>query len=325
MANSNFDSGFSGGVTIRGIPLIQTHPGAVFWVNNSSVFLDNTNGPSNGNRGTFRAPFSTVQKGIDSCLANRGDIVFVMPGHNEGSAAANAEIFDLNVAGVAVIGLGAGSLRPTFDLDVASASIACDSANNLISNIIVRASVTVVVAGIDLTATCDNLILDKIEFQEEAGLGGVDEFIDCIQTFTTDNGNDGLIINECVYVSSSTDNNSFLELRSDAFNISMTNNRIQMGVASESIIGCNTATDTITAFFVANNKIVRLNTVSPLFFEGTADDCTGMFFDNKFAHADDQTAIPIPVGTAIMQHNNLYSEAIDRSGFVLPVIGDDSA
>ena len=323
--SSNFPNGFASGVTIRGVPLTQTHPGEVFWVNNSSVLAKGGAGASDGNDGTYRRPFSTVDYAIGKCTASRGDIIFIMPGHNEGSATADAELFDLDVAGVAVVGLGTGTLKPTFDLDVASASIAADSANNIISNIRVRASVTAVVAGIDLTATADNLVLDKIDFVEETGLGGVDEFIDCIQTFTTDAGNDGLVVNECTYVSSSTTNNSFIELRSAMHDIAMTNCRIQMGAATgESIIGVNTATDVITGLYVVNNRIVRLQTQDPLWFEGTGNTCTGMFADNYFAHADIAAAVPIPTCSAIGQMNNLYSEAVDVSGFVLPVIGNDA-
>lgn len=317
---------FASGISIRDVPLTQTNPGEVFWVNNSGVSLANNKiAADEKNAGTFKAPFLTVDYAIGKCTASRGDIIFVMPGHNEGSATASAEVFDLDVAGVAIIGLGQGSLRPTFDLDEATVSIACDSANNIISNIIVRASVTVTAVGIDLTATCNNLTLDKISFQEEAGLGGADEFVDVIQTFTTDAGNDGLVVNECDYLSSSIQNESFISLRSAMHGMTMTNNRIQMGkLDAMSVIGVVTAADIITGLFVVNNKIVRLQTQDPLFFEGTSNSCTGMFADNYFAHADIATAIPIPTGSAIGQHNNLYSEAVDVSGFVLPVIGSDA-
>jgi hypothetical protein len=38
---SNFPNGFLDGVTIRGMPIVQLHPGKVWWVNNSSVLAPN--------------------------------------------------------------------------------------------------------------------------------------------------------------------------------------------------------------------------------------------------------------------------------------------
>jgi signal peptidase I len=101
--SSNFPNGFVHGINIRGLPILQLHPGEVFWVNTSSV------GPtgSNGNDGTYKYPFSTYDYAIGRCVANRGDIIVIRPGHAENITAASGVTND--VAGVATIGLGTGS------------------------------------------------------------------------------------------------------------------------------------------------------------------------------------------------------------------------
>ena len=68
---------------------------------------------SAGNYGTaYDAPFATVDYAINQCTANQGDIIYVLPGHEESYTAADG--FDLDVAGVTVIMLGVGADTPEF-------------------------------------------------------------------------------------------------------------------------------------------------------------------------------------------------------------------
>ncbi len=115
---SNFPQGFANGLAVRGMPLLQMQPGNVFWLDNSPVLNVGQNGASDSNRGTFMSPFSTLQYALNSCVQGRGDIIFVGAGHAE--TIANATTLALNCAGVAVIGLGAGNLRPTFTFTTAT-------------------------------------------------------------------------------------------------------------------------------------------------------------------------------------------------------------
>ena len=129
MPISNYPNGFPGGVSIRGVPIAQTHPGKVFWVSNVTTgLLPGQRGGSNGNKGTFNDPFSTLAYAISRCVANRGDIIFIKPGHAESIASATALPFD--IAGVAIVGLGIGANRPTFTFTTANtAKIPVSAAN----------------------------------------------------------------------------------------------------------------------------------------------------------------------------------------------------
>lgn len=131
---SNYPNGFMNGLTVRGVPLTVAHPGKVFFVNNSSVLADGGINGSDGNPGTYLKPFSTIDYAIGRCTAGRGDIIFVMPGHAEtiGSAAAVA----LDVAGVAIIGLGVGSLRPTLNFTATTSTVTMSAANCCLKNIL---------------------------------------------------------------------------------------------------------------------------------------------------------------------------------------------
>jgi hypothetical protein len=146
--SSNYPNGFAGGVTIRGIPLLQTHPGEVFWVNNSTVLPKGGVGGSNGNDGSYLRPFSTVDYAIGRCTASRGDIIVVMPGYTETISAAAGWACD--VAGVAIIGLGTGTNKPTITFSDTASDINISAANVLISNIRCVSSVNSLVNFIDV-------------------------------------------------------------------------------------------------------------------------------------------------------------------------------
>lgn len=130
--SSNFPSGFANGLTVRGMPLLQMQPGEVFWVCNSTILKANQKAGSDGNRGTFLDPYATLAFALAQTVQGRGDIIFVGPGHRE--TIADATTLYMNCNGVAVVGLGAGALRPTFTFTAATANVPVRSGNMSIQN-----------------------------------------------------------------------------------------------------------------------------------------------------------------------------------------------
>jgi hypothetical protein len=166
MPASNFPNGFAGGLTIRGVPLAQTHPGRVFWVGNSATLGVGERGASNGNRGTFDAPFSTIDYAVGQCAANRGDIIFVRPNHTETVTAAAG--LDLDVAGIAIIGLGSGSNRPTINFTTATtADMDVDAANITMVNFLFTGGIDALAGPIDVNAADFSLI--NCEYRDVTG------------------------------------------------------------------------------------------------------------------------------------------------------------
>lgn len=164
MPFSNFPNGFINGITIRGVPLNVLHPGKVFWVGNAAAAaLPNMKTASDGNKGTFNDPFSTLDYAIGQCTAGRGDIIMVKPGHAENLAAAAAITSD--VAGVAVVGLGAGSLRPKFSWTAATADWNITANNLSFYNIEFQANFADVASGIDVSGVT-GLTFDSCYFTE---------------------------------------------------------------------------------------------------------------------------------------------------------------
>lgn len=142
-------------------PMPGLSTGQTFYVSNVSTaaaLAPNAIGGSNGNDGLSpQTPFSTLDYAIGRCSANRGDVIYVLPGHSEavGSAAAIA----IDVAGITIVGLGRGSLRPTFSLDTATtATITMSAANCRIHNLLIANGIDavaslIVVSGADCQIT----------------------------------------------------------------------------------------------------------------------------------------------------------------------------
>ena len=171
MANSSYPNGFASGVTIRGIPLQQMHPGEVFWVNNSSVLAYGQSiAGSNGNKGTFREPFSSITYALTKCLANRGDIIMLGVGHNDSLAAGGAGALTFNVAGVAIVGTGVGSLRSAITSTGATDTIVISADNISFANISFEAGVAQVAVGLDVSAVA-GLSFDNCYWTEGAVAG----------------------------------------------------------------------------------------------------------------------------------------------------------
>ena len=178
MPISNYPQGFAHGITIRGLPLQVAHPGKVFWVNNSGVLPTGGIGASDGNDGTYLRPFSTLDYAIGKCTASRGDIIMIMPGHIE---AVTATSIAMDVAGVAIIGLGEGDLRPKFTFGVTTSTISISAANCSLKNLVLVSTVDSVVAGITLAAGADGLTLDIETRDTSAAI----EFVSALVTVST--------------------------------------------------------------------------------------------------------------------------------------------
>lgn len=116
----------------------------------SQFFVDSVNGSASNDGLTWTTALAGIDAAVGKCTANKGDIIWVAPGHNEGITTAAA--IDLDVAGITVIGLGVGSLKPTIDFDNTAASVAIGANNVTVKNIRFRTSANAVTVGLDIEA-----------------------------------------------------------------------------------------------------------------------------------------------------------------------------
>ena len=166
---------FPNGISSMGIPLI----GGTKITTGSVFFVDSATG-SDGNNGKSKdKPFATLDYAIGKCTANKGDIIYVMPNHSETLAAAG-QLFDADVAGISIIGLGNGDNMPLFDLNHADAECVVGASNVLIENLNFHANVSDVKIGLDIEAACTYVTVRGCLFTVEATT--TDEFLISIQS-----------------------------------------------------------------------------------------------------------------------------------------------
>lgn len=123
---SNFPYGFALGALVRGVAIQPSTPGKVLWVYNGNQLAPQGRFGADGNSGSFDSPKATIAGALLQCAPGRGDVIYVKPGHIETINSATA--LALNVAGVQVIGLGAGASRPTLNFATSAAATIAMSA-----------------------------------------------------------------------------------------------------------------------------------------------------------------------------------------------------
>jgi hypothetical protein len=141
----------------------------------TQYYVDSTDSAaSDTNAGTDpAAPLATIDGAFGKTLV-AGDIVWVLPGHVE--SLADAQI-DMDLAGVFVVGIGAGKSAPQVHFDHANASIDIGANNITVSNLRLLPSVTGVLIGVDVEAGVTGTTLQCLELMEGEDGAGVDEFV----------------------------------------------------------------------------------------------------------------------------------------------------
>lgn len=315
---TRFPNGFAHGLEVRGMPLSVTHPGKVFWVYNGTNLIAGQRAGSNQNKGTFNEPFATLDYAISQCRASRGDIVFVKPGHAETLSAADG--FDLDVAGVAVVGLGTGTLKPTFTLSATTSDANISAANCSLLNVRFVPSTSDVVRAIQVTAAHAT-----IKGVDVLDAGATNEILTVVKaTGTTDNEADGLWIEGCRAYGTSTAILEFFEFNAHINGLVFKDNIIvNEGTAAGVAIAGATGKNLLNAY-IGYNKTANKATSGNLFIDSDSTASTGIAENNLIGHADVTGAHDNGLtGMGFRLFNNLSVSVNNLSGFVLPAVDVD--
>lgn len=324
-AISNFPGGFVNGVTIRGIPVVQTHPGKVFYVSNSSVTVEGGVGGLDGNPGTYQRPMRTIDYAIGKCVAGRGDIIMVMPGHAETISSATA--INLDVAGIAIIGLGVGTARPTLTFDTANTATIPVTANNIsIQNFIFVANFLGIASAFTLNAAAD-FTLSNCEFRDTSAI--LNFLADVTTTVSTNC--DRLYVGDCVSKKDGTTNAiAAFQILNTMTGLTLVRNRVTNTVdrANTSVFLSHAAL-VMTDAYIADNVVHCVNSTNTsvgMFISTSATTGTGIVKNNIIRGLDIAAALIITAGAVQYgMFNNLYiGDGTQNSGFVLPAIGSDA-
>lgn len=147
----------------------STRPISDFMVNTATEFFVGPNAQGAGSDGragrSKDTSLATIAAAIDLCTADKGDVIYLLPGYAATISAAAGMALD--VAGISVVGIGHGTLQPTITFDTAiTADMDVDAANVYMRNIHFRANFADITAAIDVNA--DDFMLDACRFSEVA-------------------------------------------------------------------------------------------------------------------------------------------------------------
>lgn len=306
---SIYPKGFITGLILRNQPLNQTQPGRVFWVSNSTTLAPGELAGSNGNDGSFYKPFSTIAYGISQCTASHGDIVMVKPGHAE--SIANATTLAFSKAGVAVVGLGWGSNRPTLTFTTAiGANIPITAANCSISNFLFKANFADITSVFTATgtATPTDFNVENCEFRDGTS---VLNFLAVVTGNATANSLDGFrFVGNKISSLCTTAGRGSISFLSATDRIEISDNSAAYAVLNDTACFIQASTFQLTNFYLGRNVATVPNTSSTggSFVSGSGNAWTGVAFDNYFTQADASAGIWIATG-----HGTAFGFANNKS------------
>jgi hypothetical protein len=323
---SNYPNGFPGGLTVRGVPIQQAHPGEVFWVNNSSVLAKGGIGGSNGNDGSYKKPFSTIDYAIGRCTAGRGDIIMVMPGHAETLTAAAAITLDVN--GVCIIGLGTGNARPTLTYTTANtASVSWTADQCTVKNIRFVGNFLSIAAAI-LNSGGRDWTIEDCDFSDTSAILG---FLSAVTTTVSTNSDNGWFCNNTRSSDATTTPGTALKVANTTNRLTVKDNIFWHSVAeNNAAVVLDHGALVVDELLMEGNRVYSINTAQTtdgFLIKTSATTGSGILARN-FVRSQDPSAAIMVTATAVQYgpfENYHTGETTFLSGDILPARGADGS
>ena len=288
---------------VRNILEVTDRPGAVFYVD-SVTGSDSNNGSSPG------SPFATLDYAIGQCTANKDDRIYVMAGHAESITAASGITCD--VAGISIIGLGHGTVRPTFTWTATASTWVVSAANVKIENIRCTVSIDEVVKL--FSASAAGLTLDKVDFFETASA-------QAIQFLLTTAACDDIVIKNCNHyqVTLAGGSQAWIQLIGcDRAQVIDNRFHLQLADVATSAVISNITTACLGVLIARNQITMTGYTASLVSAILLNSGTTGNVSDNRIG-TNTAANTTINVAAGCYSFNNLCTNVADTSGILDPV------
>lgn len=270
-----------------------------------SIFYVDSNVTTEGNGESWTGAKDTLDEAVALCADNNGDIIYIAQGHTETWTAADSA--DLDVIGIKVIGLGEGSDRPTFTYTTGTAGeLVIAAANVTIRNLVFQSGIADVVHAIEVEADADGSIIENCEFL--SGSTDAYEFVECIEVASAA---DDLIIRWNKATETTAGATSWLEITAGVCdNLSVYGNEIY-GDYGTAVVNATGRAHT-TAYF-GYNVITNLNADEYAFYFNAA--ATGVLEHNTIYCDAEATSID-PGSLSCFE--NYVTTTTDKSGMIYP-------
>lgn len=259
--------------------------------------------------------YTTIALAVASCVAARGDLILVAPGHTE-SISSNTAL-TMSISGVQVVGLGIGSQRPVITFDTANTATINVSANGVsFKNIVFVANFLAIASAFTLTTATDFQLL-QCEFRDTSN---VLDFLFIVTTATTANAADGIVIDGCKIMSTTAAGvqglisflgaNDRSVIRNNYYTSLSTNTAailpIAAGKAVTNLLILNNIMNITNAAGTGTGYLITANTAGTGFIDG-----------NRFS-ALPTTPLLVTAGRGFAYGINYHTDTADTSGYIIP-------
>lgn len=321
--SSRYPNGFKNGFNIRNIPMVQTHPGKVFWVYNGTVSSTLWNqGSDSINAGDFAHPYKTLGYALTQVKPNEGDIIFIRPGHAENVPNAT-QILLSACDGVAVVGLGVGSARPTFTFTTATtANIPVTSTNVSLQNLRFVANFANIASFFTATgtATPTDFSIEDCEFKDTSSILNA---LTVVTGNATANSMDGFrFVNNRISSLGTTAATTAIKIAAAVDRMMLLDNYGNWAVLNDTACFLAASANNITNFDMGRNRLQKPNTSSTggSFVSTSGSSWTGHAYDNYMYQLDNTAGIWIATGTGLgfSQNFSPITGAADKSALINP-------
>jgi hypothetical protein len=263
--------------------------------------------------------YTTIALAVVACLASRNDVILVAPGHTETISSATA--LQLNVAGVTIVGIGSGSLKPTLTLDTAATSKIPVSAANITVRGIKFVANFADIATVFLLTTAQGFTVDKCEFLDTSSILN---FLAIITTTVAVVADNLTFTNNKVILQGTTAATTPIKVLGTHNRLVINDNYFNEAALSNTSAVLAHAALVVTNLEMARNRVFRPSTdtaTGALLVTTSSTTNTGVIYDNYVFASDVAAALLVTAGSIYGMFNNLYIGDADASGYVLPAIG----
>ena len=280
---------------------LDQHPGEILFVHSG------TGTDAAGYGQNPDAPLATIDYAIGLCTANKGDVIYVLPGHAETIAVAGGITAD--VAGVSIIGLGNGSNRPTITFSATGSTFAISAANVLVKNL--RITCTAATTKM-FSITAAGVTLDAVDYVEGAGIP--------LQFVLTTNAADQLTIRNCRHVGATAGASAQLWIQLvGTDDTRIVDNVFILALQNGATCAVINATTAVVNCLIQRNTILQTGGTTQVSAILLVTASTGFVSDNRVAAAVTTLAGIIALASAYGAENYALN-TVNKSGILDPVV-----
>ena len=302
------------GITSFGMPVIGS--GSLIPPSTGSYFFVSSTTGSASNDGTSpQSALATVAQAVTKCTTDKGDVIVVLPGHAE---AVTSSSLTLSKAGISVIGLGQGRLRPTFTYGAAAATINVTADDVAVKNCVFIANFDNVAAAFTIGAAKDFTLEGNEFFDNSNAL----HYLSIVVTGSTANSADGLKILNNRWSGLAIAPAAAFSILSTIDRLTVVGNYIKMASTDDEGSFITFSDKNGTNVEIGWNQHYVDNATSGatgIFLTGSGTVFTGTVHNNYVRALDTTTELLATAGTKLAYFNNLYTGTADASGKVWPL------